>query len=80
MKKLLLSLPIIGPVLGYASACHAASSTVFLDPPDMADLIDGAYNAAQPFYDAILPWLKWIIGILILFAIIRMVIGTLRGN
>lgn len=76
MKKLfILPLIAIGLILG---GQVYATSTVILDPPDIATAIDNMYDVAQPLFDSIDTWIWYGLGILFVFAIVRLIFGLFR--
>lgn len=75
IKYILYSLPLSILGLGISQKAQGASSTVMMPTPDIADLVDGVYNVAHPLWDSFFPWVIVILGIIIVFAFIRLFIG-----
>jgi hypothetical protein len=53
-----------------------ATSTVMLDPPDVADLIGTVYTIAQPIFVSLWPLLKFVIGFMFVFGAIKLVVNA----
>lgn len=72
MKKIIPS--ILGLFLG--GTCSAATSSVILDPPDIATIIDSMYDAAQPLYNSVSNWVYFLLGILFVGFVLGKIIGA----
>jgi hypothetical protein len=79
MKKYILSILASIPLLGIAGKSYGATSTVMLDPPDIASLINNIYSSANPIMTSLWGWIGVILGIIIVFGVIRWLFNAFRG-
>jgi len=75
IKKLIYAIVLAIPFLGLALETKAATSTVMLDAPDIADMINKIYLVAQPVFNSISGWIWVFLGFAFVFFVVRFLIG-----
>jgi len=75
MKKILIIAAASIPFLGIAASV-GATSTVILDPPDISEMVGYAYDAAQPLWNSIAPWVGIVLGFIFLGWAVSKVLGA----